>query len=1061
MVRSSKPAPEPSESASDPSAAPLPAVLLVDDNRANLYALEALLERLKARTVQATSGEEALLRAAEQEFALVILDVQMPGLDGFATLARLRERERGRATKTPVLFVTAISNEPSYAERAYGLGAVDFITKPIDPPALRSKVAVFLELYEAREAVKRQAALLRARERAASEQRYRFLADATTDLVWTESPDGAITYVSQHFADHTGLDAERARGARWASVVHPDDVPRCAARRAVAAGEGLPFVVECRLKRHDGAYRWFLARVGPRRDEAGAVAEWVGTATDIDDQKRAAAQTDALFEGASVGIALLDRALRFQRVNEAFAEAKGAARHALMGRTAREALPELAPTLEPLWRTVLEAGAPIAQRELEGPTPDAPWGRTWLVNYYPVRVEGETTGVAAVVTDISGRKRVEETLDLLARAGEAFAGSLRADATLATLTRLAVPDFADWCVVYGREPGEAVTQIALAHADPARERELDAMFRRYRIRDDAPYGYPYVMRTGRPQLSPEVTDAMLEAVAVDDEHLALLRTFGMRSSVLVPLAVQGRVFGAIAFARAGGRRPYDPIDLLAAEELARRAALALDNARLYEAAGRERDRAEEANRAKDEFLAVVSHELRSPLNAILGWTRLMRTGRLAEPKVSHALEVIESNAASQAKLIEDLLDVGRITSGKLRLHVAPLQLDAVVRAALDVVRPAADAKGLRLDAALEEDVAFSGDADRLQQVAWNLLTNAVKFTPPGGRVEVRLARKGPQIELSVGDSGRGIDPDLLPHVFERFRQSDAERGRGKGGLGLGLSIVRSLVELHGGTVEAKSDGEGEGACFVVKLPAAPPPHETKPPPRASSAPRAARPLEGLRVLVVDDEPDVRELIETILSTRGAAVTTAESAPEGLELLRAERPDVLVSDISMPGEDGYSLLRKVRKLAPEAGGATPALALTAFARPEDRTQALLAGFTMHLAKPADPNELVIVITKLAERPRLARPSVMRRAPRGRAAPAQRPRCSCLAARAPRTRPACRPRPTAARCPRRAARASCLPESPPRRWPRPPTPPPRSGCPRATGSRSRSLGSRPSR
>jgi PAS domain S-box-containing protein len=969
LVRSSKPGIEPPEGASDASAAVRPAVLLVDDNRANLYALEALLERLTARTVQATSGEEALARLAEQEFALVILDVQMPGLDGFATLRRLRERERGRAAKTPVLFVTAISNEPSYAERAYGLGAVDFITKPLDPPALRSKVAVFLELFEAREAVKRQAALLRAREREASEQRYRFLADATPDLVWTESADGAMTYVNQHFTAHTGLDAERALGARWASVVHADDVPRCAARRAVASGEGLPFVVECRLRRHDGAFRWFLARVGPRRDEAGAVEEWVGTATDIDDQKRAAAQTDALFEGASFGIALLDRDLRFQRVNEAFAEVNGTFRHALVGRPAREALPELAPTLEPIFRRVLEAGEPVAQRELTGRTPDAPWGRTWLANYYPVRVEGETTGLAAVVTDISARKRVEETLDLLSRAGEAFAGSLRAEATLATLTRLAVPHFADWCVVYGREPGEPVTQIAIAHAEPAKEKELDAMFRRYRIRDDAPYGYPYVMRTGRPQLTPEVTDAMFEAVAVDAEHLALMRSFGLRSSVLVPLAVQGRVFGAIAFARADGRRPYDQVDQLAAEELARRAALALDNARLYEDSGRERDRAEDANRAKDEFLAVVSHELRSPLNAILGWTRLLRTGRLAEAKIAHALEVIESNASSQARLIEDLLDVGRITSGKLRLQVAPFEFDAVVRAALDVVRPAAEAKGLRLETKLDPGVAFVGDEDRLRQVAWNLLANAVKFTPQGGRIDVRLEQRGSQIELAVTDSGRGIAPDLLPHVFERFRQSDVERGReGKGGLGLGLSIVKSLVEMHGGTVAAESDGDGKGATFVVRLPFAARARETEPPRRPSTAPRAARPLEGVRVLVVDDEPDVRDLIETILSTRGAAVTTAESAPEGLELVLQQRPDVLVSDISMPGEDGYSFLRKVRKLAPEAGGQTPALALTAFSRPEDRTQALLAGFTMHLAKPADPNELVIVVAKLAERAR---------------------------------------------------------------------------------------------
>jgi PAS domain S-box-containing protein len=932
-------------------------VLLVDDNRANLLALDALLERLAPRTVHATSGEEALALLARHDFALVVLDLQMPGLDGFATLERLRQR----GARVPVLLVTAVPNEPSYSDRAYALGAVDFITKPLDPAALRSKVAVFLDLYEAREEARRQAALLRARERAASEQRYRFLADATRDVVWTESPGGALTYVNRHFVEYAGLGADRARGSPWPSAVHPDDRGRYEARREAAARDGGPFVVECRLLRHDGAYRWFLARVTPRPGPDGGVEEWVGTAADIDDQKRAAAQTDALFEGASVGIALLDRGLRFTRVNEAFAETHGVSRGALVGRTVGEALPELAPTLEPLWRRVLDTGEPAAQREVRGPTRDAPWGRTWLANYYPVRVEGEPTGLAAIVADISGRKRVEEALDLLSRAGEALASSLRAGATLEAVTRLTVPDFADWCVVYGGEP---VAPLAVAHADPSRERELEATLRGYRIRDDAPYGFPHVMRTGRPQLAAEVTDAMLSSVALDAEHLAALRSFGLRSSVLAPLAVQGRVFGAIAFARAGGRRPYGHADLLLAEELARRVALALDNARLYEAAGRERDRAEEANRAKDEFLAVVSHELRSPLNAIIGWARLLQTGKVDGGRARHALDVIVSNAEAQARLVEDLLDVGRITSGKLRLRVAPVRLDGVVGAALDVVRPGAEAKKIALDARLDDAGEVLGDADRLQQVAWNLLTNAVKFTPEGGRVGVRLARRDGKVELRVEDTGRGIDGAFLPYVFERFRQADGDPERRRAGLGLGLSIVKHLVELHGGTVEAASEGAGRGAAFTVRLPPAGPP---APPPDPAPGPRAvARPLAGVRVLVVDDEPDVRDLVEAVLASRGADVTTADGAPAGFDLLQQQRPDVLVSDISMPGEDGYALVRRVRQLAPEAGGATPALALTAFARPEDRARALLAGFTVHLAKPADPDDLALAVARLAGR-----------------------------------------------------------------------------------------------
>ncbi|HEU4535274.1 MAG TPA: ATP-binding protein, partial [Polyangiaceae bacterium] len=738
-----------------------------------------------------------------------------------------------------------------------------------------------------------------------------------------------------------------------------------------------PFSFECRLRRRDGTHRWFLARVGPRRGEGGAVDEWVGAATDIDDQKRSAAQTNALFDGASIGIALLDRDLRFLRVNEAFAEVKGTFRHALVGRTLAEALPELAEALEPVYRQVLAAGRPVAQHELQGRTPDAPWGRTWLGNYYPVRVGAELAGLAAVVTDISQRKRAEEALDLLSRAGEALASSLRAEATLATLTRLAVPEFADWCIVYGREPGEANTrQLALAHVDPARERDLDDLFKTYRPRDDAAFGHPYVMRTGRSQLVIQGADSLLESFAIDPGHLAKMRVFRMSSGVYVPLAVQGRVFGAISFARAQGRRPFDQVDLALAEELGRRVALALDNARLYEAARRERDRAEAASRAKDEFLAAVSHELRTPLSAISGWAKLLRSGRLAEDKRAHGLEAIEASAEAQTRLVDDMLDLGRVASGKLRLRLAPLRPEPVVRAALDATRPAAEAKGLRLASKLDEVGEINADEPRLRQIAWNLLTNAIKFTPAGGRIEVRLERRGPHVELRVADEGPAIDPALLPHAFEPFRQADGERARGKGGLGLGLALVKSLAELHGGSAVAESDGVGRGAAFTVRLPAGPPSSAPPPPPGAGEGTAVPRPLDGLYVLVVDDEGDVRELIEAVLASRGASVVTAESAPEGFELLQRLRPDVLISDISMPVEDGYSLLRRVRQLGPDAGGETPALALSAFARPEDRTRALLAGFNMHLAKPADPDELVAVLAKLVERARETNPPPLR-------------------------------------------------------------------------------------
>ncbi|WP_084736686.1 hybrid sensor histidine kinase/response regulator [Cystobacter ferrugineus] len=379
---------------------------------------------------------------------------------------------------------------------------------------------------------------------------------------------------------------------------------------------------------------------------------------------------------------------------------------------------------------------------------------------------------------------------------------------------------------------------------------------------------------------------------------------------------------------------------------------------------------EAAVRMRDEFLSVTSHELRTPLTSMLGWVQMLRNGTLSPEKQSRALEIIERNAKSQAQLIEDLLDVSRIISGKLRLEVASLQLEDVVRAAVESVTPAAQAKDIRLQVVLDDTLGpVMGDAHRLQQVAWNLLTNAVKFTPKGGRVHVTLRRVSSSAELTVRDTGQGIAPEFLPHVFERFRQADSSATRRHGGLGLGLSIVRHLVELHGGRVSVSSEGLGQGATFVVSLPISP--LRLKDPsadPATAGAPTFDCPegIAGLRVLLVEDEPDVREMLVTLLERCGLHVTAASSAAEAWELLPRGKPDVLISDVGMPGEDGYTFLRRVRALPVERGGRIPALAITAHARPEDRRKALLAGFQMHLAKPVPADELLLMIATLAGR-----------------------------------------------------------------------------------------------
>ena len=378
--------------------------------------------------------------------------------------------------------------------------------------------------------------------------------------------------------------------------------------------------------------------------------------------------------------------------------------------------------------------------------------------------------------------------------------------------------------------------------------------------------------------------------------------------------------------------------------------------------------AEAACRLKDDFLATVSHELRTPLTSILGWSNLLRSGSLDEKSVGKAFDVIERNAQNQKRLIDDLLDVSRIIGGKLLLDVREIELARIIEDAVEVVRPAAAAKGISLVSSFDPQVwTVSGDAGRLRQVVWNLLSNAVKFTPDGGRVEVRLERDGSCARVAVSDTGKGIAPDFLPHVFERFRQADAKTTRAFDGLGLGLAIVRHLVEAHGGTVSAESPGEGLGTTFSIYLPlltvrAGEPEREVVGALR--SAAHAAESLRGVRVLTVDDNSDTRDLVEAVLSRCGAEVRTSASAAEALTVLREWRPDVMLSDIGMPHEDGYELIRRVRALDTSQGGCVPAAALTAYARDEDRGLTLAAGFQMHLVKPVNPAELIAAVACLS-------------------------------------------------------------------------------------------------
>ena len=416
--------------------------------------------------------------------------------------------------------------------------------------------------------------------------------------------------------------------------------------------------------------------------------------------------------------------------------------------------------------------------------------------------------------------------------------------------------------------------------------------------------------------------------------------------------------------------------VLVFRDITERRRLESEQERLLASAQAAQQEAEQANRLKDEFLATASHELRTPLTAVVGWSRLLRTGKLDAENSARALEAIERNATLQTKLIDDLLDVSRIITGKLSLDRRPIEMAHVVSDAVNTVRPAADAKNITIDTTFDADAGpVLGDANRLQQVVWNLLSNAVKFTPKNGRIGVALMRVDSQVEISVRDSGEGINPEFLPYVFDRFRQADGKTTRSHSGLGLGLAIVRQLVELHGGTVYAHSEGPGRGAMFTLRLPVLSINRVSGSTTATYALSRArlrdelsiecSSRLDGVRVLIVDDDLETREMLQAVLSQCNAEVITAASAAEALQEIKRRKPDVLVSDLGMPEQDGYELIRQVREMEyRDDRRATPALALTAYAKAEDRVRALAGGYQVHLSKPVEPAEFVLVVANLA-------------------------------------------------------------------------------------------------
>ena len=782
------------------------------------------------------------------------------------------------------------------------------------------------------------------------------------------------------------------------SAVHAEDQPAVAARCARCAREGVDFDMEFRVLGPAGSVRWIHNKAKTFLDDQGSPLYMTGACADITSRKEAAEalrdneqRLQAMFNQAAVGIAVAALDGRFLDVNRKFSEILGYSPAELRELTFMQIThaDDLGDTTACV-RRLLEGS--ISEYSLEKRYLRRDGSLVWSLSTVTLlkAASGEPRRFIGVIEDISSRKQAEaalqqetRALELLNETGNTLASQLDLQAVVQAVTdaarQLSGAQFAAF--LFNTADGQSETLLLDTLSGVPKEAfdtignpRATALFGAT-LRGEAPI-----------RCDDLLTD--LRDETVDPPHGLAQSEVPVRSYLAVPVRSRSTaVIGGLFFGHPQPSVFDERVERLIVG-VAAHAGVAIDNARLYEAAQKaaaERESLLESERAarteaerlsdvKDEFLATLSHELRTPLNAILGWSQVLRSASRDGVDLMKGLEAIERNARVQTQLIEDLLDMSRITSGKLRLDVQSIQPVSFIEAAVETVKPAADAKGIRLEKLLDPQAGpISGDPSRLQQVVWNLLSNAIKFTPRDGKVQILLERVNSSIEVSVADTGIGIKAEFIPHLFERFRQADASTTRKHAGLGLGLSIVKNLVELHGGTVWVRSEGEGRGTTVAVQLPLAVihrqrDGRERLHPktPTIGTTILVAAELAGLKVLVVDDQLDARDLVQRILEDCEAEVITAATAKEALRLVEAHKPDVLVSDIGLPEIDGYELLKRVRALGPERGGKVPAIALTAFARSEDRTRTLRAGFLVHVSKPVDPSELIATVASVAGR-----------------------------------------------------------------------------------------------
>ncbi|MEP6864290.1 MAG: PAS domain S-box protein [Deltaproteobacteria bacterium] len=802
-----------------------------------------------------------------------------------------------------------------------------------------------------------------------TDRAYRAFVEATHAIVWSTDAGGHPNADSPTWREFTGQSEAEWKGGHGWDPIHPDDLPAMQRAWPAAKANGTALDVEFRLRRRDGEYVWMGARAVPFRNADGTIREWFGVTFDVSDRKRAELERERAVELLSttlrsIGDAVIatDTEGRVSFMNVVAERLTKWTTDEARGRRLHEVFPIFneetsAPVENPVDRVLREGGiVGLANHTMlrrrdgsEVPIDDSA---------APIRSEaGALQGVVLVFRDATEEKRQLYRRLFLAGATEEIVGAADYRDALRRIATLACPRMADWASVDIVDPAtRQIEQLAVAHVDPAKVEFARELAKKYPPDPSSQTGAYNVIRTGRSELYPEIPNELLQRGARDEEHLRLIRELDLQSAMVVPLRGQREVYGAMSFIFVGETRRYTEEDLELAEELSKRVSLMIERRRLEE-------QAELANRMKDEFLATISHELRTPLQAILGY------GAMLERKIAvdtdKAITVIMRNAHAQARLVEDMLDMSRILSGKLGLTMTRVDLAAAVAAAVDSIRPAATARGQRISVELAEDLGpVMGDFERLQQIVWNLVSNAVKFTPREGSIAVRAARAGSSVRITVTDTGKGIPAEHLTAIFDRFRQVDSSSTRGHSGLGLGLAIVKYLVEAHAGSITVHSDGPGRGSTFTITLQAQLEPIAKDAAGCAPREPVSTVALAGIRVLIVDDDDDTRHAIADTLVSVGARVDQASSAEDALHRLAQSPPDVLLSDIGMPTQDGYALIRRVRALPPERGGQVPAVALTAYARREDVTKAKTSGFQLHVSKPVAVENLIDAIKRLS-------------------------------------------------------------------------------------------------